>query len=138
MNAATLAETVVLGAVTGMRSMSGAAALAHRRGTLQGAMAVMAVGEMLADKTPFVGERIDPLPLAGRALMGAVVGGVIAHEERANLLAGSLIGAAAAVIAAHAAYRIRKRLPMPPAVAGLLEDAVVFGVTAMMARRRTD
>lgn len=137
MNTAALGETVVLGAVTGMRSMSGLAALTRGRGTVQGLAAAMALGEMLADKTPFVGDRIDPLPLAGRAVMGAVVGGLIAREEHANVAAGSLVGAAAAVLAAHAAYRIRKRLPIPGAVAGLLEDAVVFGVTALVTRRRT-
>ena len=138
MNAATLSETVILGALSGMRSMSGAAALGLRRGgTMQGATTAMAVAEMLADKTPFVGNRIDPLPLAGRALMGAIVGGVIARDHHTSLFAGSLIGAAAAVIAAHAAFRLRTRVPLSNISAGLIEDAVILGVTSLFARRRT-
>ena len=137
MNAAALSETVILGALSGMRSMSGAAALGLRRGgTVQGATTIMAVAEMVADKTPFVGDRIDPLPLAGRAMMGAIVGGVIARDHHTSLAAGSVIGAAAAVIAAHAAYRLRSRLPMSNVSGGLLEDAIILGVTAMFARRR--
>ena len=138
MNAATLSETVLLGALSGMRSMSGVAALASRQGgALRGATAVMALGEMIADKTPFVGDRIDPLPLAGRAVMGGIVGGMIAHDRGASRLAGGVIGAATAVIAAHAAYRLRTRLPLSTVTAGLLEDALVFGVSALFARRHT-
>ena len=136
MTSSGMSEAVLFGALTGMRSMSGAAALAHRRrGTWQRATAVMAIGEMLADKTPFVGNRTDPLPLVGRAVMGAVVGGTIAHDERANVLIGGVLGATAAVIAAHLAYQVRRRVQLPGAVAGLLEDALVFGVGAMFARR---
>ena len=136
MRAAIVGETILLGAVTGLRSMSGAAALAHRDSSaVQGVTAALALGEMLADKTPYVGDRIAPLPLAGRALMGGVVGGMIAHEERGNVAAGALIGAGAAVLAAHAAFRLRRRVPLPNPLAGLLEDLLVFGVSAFVARR---
>jgi uncharacterized membrane protein len=136
MTGTTLKKTMGLGAITGMRSMSGAAALAmEHRGTLKTIVGVMAAGEMLVDKTPLVGDRIDPAALAGRALMGAVVGGVVAYEDRANVLLGSLIGASAAVVAAHLAYYARKRLPVSTAVGGLMEDALVMALGTFVASR---
>ena len=140
MNGTVLGEAVALGALTGMRSMAGPATLAWQHdGLLSRAFAVMAAGEMVVDKTSVVGDRIDPIPLAGRALMGAIVGGTIARQGRENILLGGVIGGAAAVIAAHLAYRLRTRLPIANPLAGLLEDAVVMGLSAVYAsssRRR--
>jgi len=80
MNATALNQTIALGAITGIRSMAGPAAMALRHdGVLPGMVAMMAAGEMMLDKTAVIGDRIDPLPLAGRAIMGAIVGGIIAR-----------------------------------------------------------
>ena len=129
MTESTLERIVALGALTGMRSMAGPATLAFaRRSASRPVMALLAAGEMVADKTPFVGNRIDPLPLAGRAVLGAVVGALVAREQRGNVLLGGVIGAATALAAAHLAYQARKRLPLPPTAAGLLEDALVLAL----------
>ena len=112
-----------------MRSMSGPAALALARGgMLNRVLPAMAAGEMFADKTSVIGDRTDALPLAGRAMMGALVGGVIARDAGESMLAGGSIGAAAAVAAAFAAYHARKRLPLSSAPAGILEDLVVLSI----------
>jgi uncharacterized membrane protein len=112
-----------------MRSMSGPAALALARGgSLNRLLPLLAAGEMIADKTSVIGDRTDALPLAGRAVIGALVGGIIARQARSSLLAGGSIGAAAAVAAAFAAYHARKRLPLPSAPAGMLEDLLVLGI----------
>lgn len=137
MNRSAFGRTMALGAITGMRSMSGAATLAYQHGgAVREVFALLAAGEMIADKTPYVGNRIDPGPLAGRALLGAAVGAAVAYEERDNLLAGALLGAAAAFAAAHLTFQARRRLPLPTAVAGVLEDAVVMGLAASAARLR--
>jgi uncharacterized membrane protein len=138
-----LTRTLALGAMSGMRSMAGPAALAlndddgilDQRGarTIRRVLPLLAAGEMIADKLPFMGDRIDPLPLAGRAAMGALVGGAIAHDEHASIAVGALVGAAAAVVVAHIAYRLRKRLPGSSAVGGVLEDGIVLGVGAFYA-----
>jgi uncharacterized membrane protein len=136
MNAAAFNQTIALGAITGMRSMAGPAALARRYGGFwQPLISVMAAAEMIADKTPAAPDRIDTLPLAGRAAIGALVGGFIAHEEGGSVLFGGLLGASTAVIAAHLAYRLRKQLPLPGAVSGMIEDAVVMGIASLAARR---
>lgn len=127
MNRTAVAKILSLGAVTGMRSMAGPAAVAFRYGgPLRAVAAALAAGEMAADKTPFVGNRIDAVPLGGRAVMGALVGGLIARDARENVAAGAALGAAAAVAMAHLAFHARRRLPLPNVVAGLLEDAVVI------------
>ena len=131
MTTSTFAETMALGTLSGMRAFSGPAALAfgHRAG-LQRAAALLAAGEMLADKLPFISDRVAPFPLAARATAGAVVGGVIAREEGANVWGGALLGAAAAVGAAFVAYHLRRRSRLPNVVNGLLEDALVLGIGA--------
>jgi uncharacterized membrane protein len=90
---------------------------------------------MIADKTPWIGNRIDPLPLAARALMGALVGSVIARDCRDNLVVGGLIGASAAVLTAHLSYRVRTRLPWSSALGGFLEDGIVVGIAAFTQAR---
>jgi uncharacterized membrane protein len=134
MNAGTLKKIVALGSVTGMRSLAGLATLASTyRGVARPAIALAAVGEMIADKTPWVGDRIDPVPLAGRAIMGAVVGRAIAGEQHENALLGGVLGAATAVVATHLAYQARKRLPFSSIAGGLLEDSLVIAIASRYA-----
>jgi len=134
-----LTDTLTLGALTGMRSMSGPLALALRRGGVsEGVFGIMAAGEMLADKTSLVGNRTDAVPLAGRALVGAVVGAMISREHGTSLVAGLALGAATAVAAAHLAYRLRRRLPVSNVLGGILEDGVALGLAASYAWRRRD
>jgi uncharacterized membrane protein len=134
MNRDTLERIVVLGALSGMRSMAGLATLAlPRPGLARPVLALAAAGEMIADKTPMVGDRIDALPLAGRAIMGATAGTLIAREQHQNALFGAILGAAAALVAAHLAYHGRKRLPVSSIAGGLLEDSLVIAIASRYA-----
>jgi uncharacterized membrane protein len=136
MTSRTLTRVLALGTVTGMRSMAGAATLAAQRGGFaRGATAIMAIGEMIADKTPFVGNRTDAGPQTGRGLMGALVGALVAHQDGEPVWLGALVGAGTAVVATHLSYRCRTRVPLPVALAGLLEDAVVIGAGTLYARQ---
>ena len=127
---------LALGALTGMRSMAGPATIALRYGgPIRKVALLLAAGEMVVDKLPIVGDRIEAAPLVGRAVMGALAGGLIAREARSNIPAGAALGAAAAVAAAHLAYRARRGLHMPAVAGGLLEDAVVVAAGAVLARR---
>jgi hypothetical protein len=131
MNGGTFSKIVALGALTGMRSSAGLATLAVAHGGLRGpVMALAAAGEMTVDKTSLVGDRIDALPLAGRAMMGAGVGALIAREQDQKALLGAVLGAAAAVVVAHLAYHARKRLPVSSAAGGLLEDTLVLAIAS--------
>lgn len=134
MTATAVTSILALGAITGMRSMSGPAALALRQaGPLRRVVPLLAAGEMVADKTGLLGDRTAPVPLAGRGVMGALVGGVLARSQGTNLLLGAGLGAGAAVLAAYAALWIRKRLPLTDASGGLLEDALVVAIGAWSA-----
>ena len=136
MTRAALTDILALGALTGMRSMAGPATLAFRQGgRLRNIAALMAAGEMVLDKAPFIGDRIAAAPLLGRTLMGALAGGVVAKKMGPNVLAGAALGAAAAVAMAHLAFHARRGLGGAPLVGGLLEDAVVVGDGALLARQ---
>ena len=136
MTTATFKRILAIGTITGMRSMAGAATLAAQRdGLLKSATAVLAMGEMAADKTTAVGNRTDTIPLTGRAVMGALLGGLIAREQNDGILLGAALGAGTAVLAAHLAYQIRTHLPLPPATSGMLEDAIVVIGGMQYARR---
>lgn len=126
MNTTSFVRLIALGAITGARSMSGAAALARAaHSPLTPVAAALWLGEMVVDKHPAVGNRTDPLPLVGRALLGGLVGGAAAREAGVSRAAGALVGAGTAVVAAHVAMRARQRLPLPRLAGGLVEDAVV-------------
>jgi uncharacterized membrane protein len=134
MNAITLKRIVALGALTGMRSMAGLATLAlPHPGVARPVMALAAAGEMIADKTPFVGDRVDALPLAGRAFMGALVGLLIAREDDQNVWLGVMAGSASALAATHLAYQARKRLPASSLAGGLIEDSLVIAIASRYA-----
>ena len=136
MNGTALIDTLTLATITGMRSMSGPTALALARGGVSPQLlGTLAAGEMIVDKTSFVGDRTDAVPLAGRALMGAIVGGFLARERGGSLLLGGLLGATTAVAATHLAYQARQRLPFSSAVNGLIEDSIVALVAWRYAAR---
>jgi uncharacterized membrane protein len=129
MTRAAMLKTVALGALTGVRSMAGLTTLAASRGgAARTVLTVVALGEMVADKTPWIGNRTDAVPLAGRAFMGAAVGALVAVEQDQNEALGALVGAATAVAAAHLAYHVRTRLLPRGAMGGAVEDAFVLAV----------
>ena len=126
-------KIMAIGAATGMRSMAGLATLAMSDRRVRPFMALIAAGEMVADKTPWVGDRVDPLPLTGRVLIGAAAGAFIARQHRDDVLLGGALGATTAFIVAHLAFHARKRLPMSNVSGGLLEDAVVLALASRYA-----
>jgi uncharacterized membrane protein len=131
-----IARSVAVGAITGIRSTAGPAVLAWQRGGPSAAAGVlMALGEMLTDKMPFVGDRTEPLPLTGRLVFAACAGGYVARQGRSSVLGGALLGAGSALITAHLATRARKDLQVPTVAGGLIEDALVMGLSALVAGR---
>ena len=130
----TLNKIVALGALTGMRSTAGLTTLVvAKKGVARWVMGLAAAGEIAMDKTSIVGDRIDPLPLAGRAIMGAGVGVLVARERDGNALLGGVLGAATALVVAHIAYHVRKGLPVTSAAGGLLEDTLVLAIASRYA-----
>jgi uncharacterized membrane protein len=140
-----------LGALSGVRSMSGPAMVAldlELRGKdvisgrklpfrLGPPLAALAAAEFVADKLPFTPARTQAASVAARAVSGAFVGSATARKREAKL-APALVGAAAAVASTFASFRVRKRgiqhsKRMGYAVA-LAEDALVAWAGSRLAR----
>jgi uncharacterized membrane protein len=137
----------VMGVAAGMRSMASPAIVSqlaksgltppgqasgffHRPATAK-TMAFLAVGEMIADKLPFMPKRTDAPALVTRAISGAVSGAAICSSKKRSVIAGALLGAIGAVGATYGAYKLRKwageRFDLPDAVIAIAEDALVAG-----------
>lgn len=142
--------SVALGAVSGLRSMTGPALVSHwlrARPTqprwtrtaalmatpgLASALSLLAVAEVALDKLPAAPSRVAPLPLAARAAMGMLVGLVLGgRRSRARRVAAGA-GAMSAVAAACVAHRVRvlasSRGEGTSFVTALLEDMLAFGL----------
>ncbi len=155
----TLAYAAGVGAIAGMRSMAAPALLSRRLqqreqpsdrllprstgvrllGSRRAAtvLTVLAAGEMVADKMPFVPARTELPSLIGRAASGALCGAVVAARRGGSQPVAAAIGAAAAVGMAHLAYRVRKRVGeatgLPDVVVALTEDAVALTTGSRLA-----
>jgi uncharacterized membrane protein len=125
-----LGAAALLGASAGMRSFTPVAVLAARGGlgdrrVVRVATAVLALGELGADKHPRTPSRTAPPALAGRIGSGALVGFVAGGAR------GAAVGAGAAVAASYGFERLRgavvARSPAPDAVVALAEDALAGG-----------
>lgn len=139
----------LLGAASGARSMSGVAVVARQRAQdeaptaigrrldrdIASITALLALGEVIADKVPGIPDRIEIGPLLARIGAGAIVGASLASTGDEDQGAAALAGAAAAFIGAHLSYRFRRRLSenMPALAAALIEDAVVAAVAGAAA-----
>lgn len=138
----------VMGVAAGMRSMaspaivtqlaksglipSGQTAMSFfNRPATAKTMAVLALGEMVADKLPFMPKRTEAPALVTRAISGAVSGAAICSSKKRSAIAGALLGAVGAVGATYGAYQLRKwageRFEVPDAVIAIAEDALVAG-----------
>ncbi|HLJ53934.1 MAG TPA: hypothetical protein VKT77_02790 [Chthonomonadaceae bacterium] len=151
-----LARAAMLGAATGLRSATGVAVVSRglrsrhwiageggaltaalARTEVANALAVVAAGELVADKLPLVPARIEPGPLLWRALLGGVCGAAACSGRRDRMAAGALVGAGAAVAAAYGGYHLRRLLTaegkLPDVAVALAEDAVAIGASSLAA-----
>jgi uncharacterized membrane protein len=142
-----LAPALALGAVSGMRSMMAPAVIswsAKRSGLdlesgpfsafkgpgIAKTAAALVMGEMIADKTPFVPDRTDPAALIGRAVAGGAAGAAVFQARHKSVVVGALVGAAAAVGAAYATYHLRKKTAayfhISDRAVALIEDGIAL------------
>jgi uncharacterized membrane protein len=148
-------KTLGLAATAGLRSMAAPALLARsvRRGDLlapdlpalgspkvSALLAILAVGEMIADKTPLIPSRTSAPALLGRLLSGALAGATLFVAEGRQRNSGAILGALSAFAAAHAGERLRaagvqKGIPDP--ILGTLEDRIVLVLGRRVLQRRT-
>ncbi|MFN8531626.1 MAG: hypothetical protein U0670_23730 [Anaerolineae bacterium] len=144
-----LRQAVILGAVTGLRSVAGLAAYIDHASRLPEAngnaslpdivrsrdaarlVRAMQVGEVVMDKLPFIPARTSTFPLLGRAVFGGVVGALAYHEDGKT---GAFFGALMAVVGSVLGYRVRKALREEYGIPDLVLAAVEDAVTVTVAR----
>ena len=147
-NAEVYTGAAVMGVAAGMRSMASPAIVSQlakaglmppghssngffNRPATAKTMAVLAVGEIIADKLPFMPKRTDTPALVARAISGAVSGAAICSSKKRSVMTGALLGALAAVGATYGAYKLRKwageRFNIPDPLIAIAEDALVAG-----------
>ena len=145
-----------IGAVTGLRSMTGPALvcwaahlgwldlqdsrLAFMESTVATyAFSVLALGELVADKLPFIPNRTSPGPLFGRIVLGALSGAALCIAARSSSALGAILGGAGGVAGAFTGYRARMSLVkiphLPDWAVALLEDLVAVGGGLLLVSR---
>lgn len=145
----TYAKAMVLGIITGMRSMSAFALVSHKLMDEQSPLTVrhkpfkllaspiaanvlkvLAAAEMIADKTSVIPNRISPSPLTTRAVAGAVCGALICASEGKRADLGGVVGGLSAIASAYGCYHLRGRIcdstGLPDILVALAEDAIVI------------
>ena len=137
----------LLGCLTGLRSITGAAAVcwAARLGWLRfdgtwlafagrtPALAFFtlgAVGELVADKLPNTPARTAPLGLSARIFFGAMCGAALALASSTRVLPATIAGVFGGLAGAFGGYHLRHalvtRLRVPDFAVALAEDAVAI------------
>ncbi|GAB3289751.1 DUF4126 family protein [Hymenobacter humi] len=142
--------------LAGMRSMSAPAFLSHYlsrqpHAGLDGSslrfmqkpatatiLKTVAAGEMVADKMPFMPNRIAPEVLLGRLVSGALVGAAWYRSRHGSALGGGLLGGLVAVASTIVSYALRtgisEKSGVPVALVGVGEDALVLAGGAALLR----
>ena len=135
--AQTVGRSLAIGAATGGRSFSGIAAVSLSSGrderplgspVAKALLGLLAVGELVLDKSPKAPNRLEPPGLAGRIFFGGASAGLLARRHNTPPIPQVVVGMAAALTAAFAGHWSRSRLAerfgadLPGA---LIEDGVV-------------
>jgi uncharacterized membrane protein len=126
---ALLGVAFALGIVSGLRTFTGPAILLLARGNRVAGIivAVLAVGELIADQLPTIPSRTTPGPLIARLVSGAFVGWFVAGVAGAALgIVGALIG----TFGGHA-LRLKAIASIGAVPAGLVEDAIAIGLAVV-------
>jgi uncharacterized membrane protein len=151
---------MLIGGATGLRSMTGIAVVTlaaqphwphlkwlHLTGTGLSFLAhpvsmivfvLLALGELVADKLPFIPARIQPGPLAARFAFGALCASALALAAGASWIPAAFIGGIAAIVAAYAGYWVRRSIStrgVKDLPIALLEDAAAILLAVFVVSR---
>jgi uncharacterized membrane protein len=99
---------------------------------------VLAIGELIADKTPWIPDRTTPPALIGRTLSGAFAGATLSAAEGERAEVGAVLGGIGAIASTYGMYHLRRRLKeqtnLPEPLLGLMEDLVAVGAGALIVK----
>ena len=90
---------------------------------------LFALGELIADKLPFIPRRTQAGPLIVRIIFGAGCGAALGFSAAAGGIVGALLGGLGGGVGAFGGYRYRAGLSgkAPDFLLALIEDAVAVG-----------
>ena len=140
MSSAFLGRAAALGAASGLRTTAGLGALTFRGDSdLPGVLrhrgarpaAAVAVGtELVLDKLPITGSRLDPPGLVGRVLFAGLAAAALAASERRSALLPVALAGAASLAAAKVGHDVRAALArrFPDLALAVVEDALTAGL----------
>ncbi len=101
-------------------------------------LGLLALGEVLGDKSPTAPARTAFPILTGRVLSGAITGAAVSRKRRGARLGLALIGAGAAIASSYVFYGFRRlmtqRLRVPNVAAGLVEDGLALALGSRLTR----
>ena len=145
-----------IGIVAGLRSMTAPAIVSwagrlHRLDLRDSRLAFFAsvaavyifsalgIGELVADKLPFVPNRTSLLPMAFRILSGALCGAALCISANRLVPEGALLGGLGAANGALGGFHVRrllvKHLKIQDIVIALAEDALAIGAGLFIVSR---
>ena len=145
------AASATIGLVAGLRSMMAPAVVSHVASNgalnLDGSplaflaserasipLAVLAGGEVVADKTPWIPNRTDPPALIARVVTGGLSGAAVAIGGRRDGALGAVIGGLAALGGTFLGFQLRRRAVreggLPDPVVAVCEDLIAMGAAA--------
>ncbi len=127
-----------IGFVSGLRAFTGLAALALTRGGPWGiVLAIVALGEYVADALPNIPSRTGLPSIVLRPLTGAIAGWHVAAWHGASPVSGAIcgiVGAFAGTYGGHAA-RIAAIAKVGAIPAAIAEDVVAIALAALIVTR---
>jgi uncharacterized membrane protein len=100
------------------------------------AAAACAVGaELVFDKLPTTGSRLEPRPLAGRVLFAGLTAAALARSEQESPVAAVAVASGATLAAAKTGYELRAALDrrLPDTMVAVAEDALAIGLATRAA-----
>jgi len=142
-----LLGSALLGAATGMRSTVGLASVLVRGdgdglpAALQHRVARPAAGlavaiELVVDKMPFTGSRLEPAGIGGRLVFAGAAAGLAARRRARPVVASALVAIAAAGVTAKVAHDLRAQLAkkVPDRAVAVVEDIAALAVASVAGR----
>lgn len=100
---------------------------------------LLALGELIADKLPFIPRRTEPGPLIVRLLSGGLSGASLAWAGTQSWMSGAAAGAVGAILGAFAAYHLRRRLTTGAGIkdffVALPEDLIAIALACFLVSR---
>jgi uncharacterized membrane protein len=100
---------------------------------------LLALGELIADKLPWMQKRTAPAPLLARFLTGGLCGACLCAAAGQSLVVGALLGGIWAMVGAYLGYEVRTRvvsnLHIKDFLVAICEDVVAIAVAVFIVSR---